>query len=203
MEDYEKLRRDIKMYFDSLPTEKRPKADLRSPLELAYIGNEPGKFDFDHKIREDLSTLVGFKIDCDAKIGDGELAFCAKVVFFFKNITKEMLESKCDPEHATIGDLNEIAKTIHPEAEILKNNLAGIMWDNIDHYRFLKFLLGLRGFEINDIETLSFCDKRVDYPNSAIIKKNDTFHYAKNLDDGWSCNIRDALPVWCFAAFLW
>ena len=164
----------------------------QSPILLVYKGKN-GKTESDYKIREDLSTLVGYEIPYR---DDEERSVTA--VILFKNITKEMLEAEGCLEDATIGKLREIAKTIHPEAKIINEKVAYRMWRMCAEYYAIRFLLGEKGFEIPDIQVLSSSEES-DSDDSLWINWNSSCGYWNYLDDdGGSGVIRSHLPVWCY-----
>jgi hypothetical protein len=161
------------------------------PFPLIY--DAEGGTETSHKVREDLSNLIGFEIGYKSKMEND-----IRTVILFKTITKEMLKAENCLENATIGKLHEIAKTIHPDAKIIHEYLAALMWYYHVHYYIMKFQLSEKGFNIPDIQHLSSCEEE-DSQDSQFIKWNSSCGFWAYLDkDGGVGRIEWELPIWCY-----
>ena len=188
----------LKVLLKDLRIESRSIADFivknpdKSPVPLVYK-DEAGKIESDSYIREDLSTLIGYELPCCSR-EQGNFT----VVILFKNITQEMLEAEGCLENAKVGKLREMAKTIHPEAKIINEDVAASMWHFCAVYYTIRFLLGEKGFEIPDIQVLSSSEE-YDSDDSPFINWNSSCGYWNYRDDdGGSGVIRGQLPMWCY-----
>lgn len=201
MDTYQKfldLERELSYLPKELSIASRPIVDFimknpgKSPVPLVYK-DEEGNVESDYRIREDLSTLIGYEL----AFKDDESNVATSVILF-KNITKDMLEAEECLENATIGKLREIAKTIHPKAKIINKWVAAYMWEKCAAFYTIKFLLGKKGFEIPDIQILSSSEGH-DSDSDTFINWNSSCGYWDYLDDdGGSGKIHFHLPVWCY-----
>ncbi len=156
-----------------------------APVQLVYrIGDE---IESDNKIREDISNLIGFEL---------YYKNCTYVVLT-KVITEEDLK---DPEAATVGELREIARKIHPGAMPIPDWLAAVLWTACRHYYITKFLLKEKGVELPDIQVLSSVKQSED-DSSPFVDWNSSCGYWNYMDeDGGSGVIEGCLPIWCYYA---
>ena len=154
------------------------------PFKLVYKTADGGT-ESDHKIREDLSSLVGFELYYQSKT----------YVVLTKVISAEDLH---DVENATVGELRTVAKQIHPAAMPINEIVAALMWRVAPHFYTMKYLLAKKGIELPDIQVLSSIkpDERDDSP---FTDWNSSCGYWDYLDeDGGSGRIEGSLPIWCY-----
>lgn len=155
-----------------------------TPVQLVYQA-EDGTTESDNKIREDLSKLIGFELYNHNQT----------YVILTTVITKENLR---DPKNATVGELREIAKKIHPDAKPIPDWLAAVMWAACRHYYCTNFLLQKRGIYLPDIQVLSSIKEDED-DSSLFIDWNSSCGLWTYLDeDGGTGRIEGRLPVWCY-----
>ena len=164
----------------------------KSPLPLVYK-TSAGQIESDDQIREDLSTLIGYEISYE-DLNEKRVT----VVILFESITKDMLEAEGCLTNPTVGKLREIAKTIHSEAKIIDEWIAACMWYKAADYYTIRFLLGEKGIEIPDIQTLSSSEEH-DSNSSISINWNSSCGRWEYLDGvGGFGVINWNLPVWCY-----
>lgn len=154
------------------------------PFKLVYKTADGGT-ESDHKIREDLSSLVGFELYYQSKT----------YVVLTKVISAEDLH---DVENATVGELRTVAQQIHPRAMPINNIVAALMWRAAPHFYTMKYLFMKREIELPDIQILSSVrpDERDDSP---FTDWNSSCGYWNYLDgDGGGGRIEGSLPIWCY-----
>lgn len=161
------------------------------PFPLIY--NAERGTETSHKIREDLSNLIGFEIGYKSKMEKD-----IRTVILFKTITEELLKAENCLGNTTIGKLREIAKTIHPAAKLIHEYLATLMWYYHVHYYIMKFQLIEKGFNIPDIQHLSSCEEEYSQ-DSQFIKCNSSCGFWNYLDNNRNTSrIELKLPIWCY-----
>ena len=154
------------------------------PFKLVYKTADGGT-ESDHRIREDLSGLVGFEL-----YYKGET-----YVVLTKVITGKDLQ---DVENATVGELRTVAKQFHPEAMPINEIVAALMWRTAPHFYTTKYLLGKKGVELPDIQVLSSI-KPDESDDSPFTDWNSSCGLWNYLDgDGGSGRIEGSLPIWCY-----
>ena len=158
-----------------------------SPFELVYRSKD-GKLEMDKKIREDLTTLVGYVLQSPTK---------ETVIVLLKTITEKTLKENGCEKKPTIGDLRQIASQLHPDAKPINSLIAGWMWMKAKEYYILKYLLGLKNYDIPDISFLSSVEEDFDDQLSFI-----DGNFSGGFWDYWDgdyrkIDIKYGFPIFC------
>lgn len=155
----------------------------KSPLELVYKNGD--NLEFSGTIREDLSSLIGFKITYQDD--DGEKIS----VILFKIITKDDFEPN---ETITIGKLREFAKK-HGNGKIINEAIARAIWQHAESFYAMQFMLGKRGVEFPGI--FAICSSEEYESDSS------TWIDWSWVSDEWNYTKREKtritfdIPIWC------
>lgn len=156
----------------------------KAPFNLVYQ-TENGETETTSTIREDLSKLIGFELF------DKDHTY----VVLIKTIKSEDIK---DVKSATVGELREIAKKIHPEAMPINEWIAALMWNYPIHYYTFKFILQKKGIEIPDIQVLSSIKPDASDQERFIDWNSSCGRWEYLDEDGGSGLIKWHLPVLCY-----
>lgn len=158
-----------------------------SPLTLV-CQNENGKFESDKKIREDLSNLIGFEINYRKDGCNHETT----AIILFSTINEKDLLSMGTHKTITIGKVRKFAKSIHPFAKIINENIVMSMWQHVSDFYTMKYMLGKKNFEFPGIMSMNSCEESVS-DNENVMDRRWDFTLNKTEIFVEACS-----PIWCY-----
>lgn len=167
-----------------------------SPLTLVYAGKN-GRMILDDKIHGNLSSLIGFKIGCDAD--DPEVS----IIILFDTIKTKDLEAMGCQRSISVGRLRKFAmQNIHPAAKVLNKQVATMLWNSAADFYTLKYMLSKKGVEIPGIMILPSCEEN-DPDNSTVVRWNfprEKWEYEN--EHLVECGIDYDTPFWCYCKLI-